>query len=214
MTNPLEGREVITREPAYLTTAFGKKLPKPRLVSGVNECLLSDGATVFECEGSDFVHEDVQRVIRHRSKHAPSARKYPAETVAKVLKYRELERAKSIRGWSERVAIRLNKDKVPRPDGGQWLAHNVHSVASNHQAEHEAQEQKAVIHALNDATGRMTGRERAITIATNLTHARKLLDEVLSMEASFNYCDHDDYDDLRVKAAMLDQMRTFMGEGK
>lgn len=226
-TDLFEGREVITRECAYTETAFGKKLPKPSPVTGVNECLLSDGATVFECAEGDYVNADIQRVIRHRGKHTESARKYPADVVAKVMAYREQERAEGIRGSSERVATRLNKEKVKRPDGQKWLAHNVDSLARHHQGEQD----QAVDALLNSAATAavavlvsnpntpkiieaVSNRARAITIATKLTQARALLDEVLQLEAVFSGCDHDDYDELKAKADMLDQMRSFMGEGK
>jgi hypothetical protein len=59
----------------------------------------------------------------------------------------------------------------------------------------------------------MTARETAIAIATKLGQARQLLAEIAAMEAVFG-CDHEDYDEMKAKATMLDQMRSFMGEGK
>lgn len=237
MSNPFGDREVITREPAYLTKAFGKKLAKPRAVSGVNECLLSDGTTVFECVDNDFVSEDIERVIRHRSKHADSSRKYPADVVAKVLQYREIERARSIRGWSERVAIRLNKEKIPRPDGSKWLAAAVASLCQSHAAEYEKAvngvatvatvtalvtnpETPKVIGAIAEAArSRLFGLDPDLTArmaeTTDPAMTAKIITDLVGLLAmQAKPCQHSDYDELKAKAAMLDQMRTFMGEGK
>lgn len=237
MTNPLDGLEVITRQPAYLTEAFGKKLPKPRLVSGVEECLLSDSSTVFACTGGDFVNYDLQRVIRHRSKHADSSRKYPADVVAKVLQYREIERARSIRGWSERVAIRLNKEKIPRPDGSKWLAAAVASLCQSHAADYEKAvngvatvatvtalvtnpDTPKVIGAVAEAArSRLFGLDPDLAArmaeTTDPAMTAKIITDLVGLLAmQAKPCQHSDYEELKAKAAMLDQMRTFMGEGK
>lgn len=201
-----DGRTVITRVDAYLTEAFGRKLPKPRKVTGISELLLDDGDTVYECDQYDFVNSDVQRVVRHRSKHTRTSSHYDPVSIEKLLKYRELERAKSVRGWAERVAARLNKDKAPTPDGGRWFASRVSSLSRTHGQEaaapapHDPQPARdPLLDVINDKQ------------ESDLAQARAIIAKAGDMVFELNHllglqCDHDDYDELKAKAANFDQL--------
>jgi hypothetical protein len=209
-----DGRVIITREPAYITVAFGKTIDNPKPANGINQLLLDDESVVFECAEGDYINPDIERVIRHRPKHSPSAQKYTPETVAKVMEYWHRERAVSVRGVNERTANRLNSDRVPTPTGVQWFASTVASLAQRHKDEHKAPADHVPAPFPQPAP---VPQAKADTIAAGeaADKIKELVEWLVSAVASAeSRCDHGDYDELKEKASMFDQMRTFMGKGE
>lgn len=210
-----DGRVIVARQPAYITEAFGKPVANPKPAKGINQLLLEDESTIFECAEGDYVNADVQFVVRHRTKHSENKRRYPPDVLAKVMQYWYAERQVSVRGVNERTAIRLNADKVPTPTGMQWFASTVASLTSTHKAEYpegEVQGQDAT----PDPAKPILAPPDAMTAAFAAGQIRSLVDWLLSAveESAGNCCQHDDYDDLKEKAETFDQLQTLLQKGK
>lgn len=223
-----ETRTIITREPAYITHNFGKPIPNPRPAKGINQLLLDDGTTVFECAEADYTSEEIERVVRHRSKHTTGKSKYAPEVIAQVMECWWAERANGIRGVNERTAIKLNAQRIKTVSGGKWYASTVAALAQGHKADYPAPDPAANGHdpfkAVDAIMAERADRAPAPAPAPELTRAvvfgsveevagriSELLDCLVAMAQT--PCPHDDYDTLKAKAGAFDQMRTFMGQG-
>lgn len=197
MTKPSSG--IVTRQPA-LWHGFGRhQTPNLRPIKNVEEVLLEDGSTVFGCADCDFLGKAVMNVVRHRNKHSTKGigtTRYPMETIAKVVAARaEAIREGGLRGWTERAAFILNRDKVPTLNGQAWLAANVFQLAHKYKDEPPDE----------DVAADIEQDEEDMTVEAALEEIRRLLDFIARQEPEA--CSHDDYDELRAKAAKFDAMR-------
>lgn len=225
MTTPektADGRAIITREPAYVTHMFGKPVKNSKPLKGITQLLLDDESTVFECADCQHTNPDVQIIIRHRGKHAPGKNKYTPEVLAKVMQYWNEERKQGLRGVNERVALRINAERIPTTGGGKWYASTVSALHQAHKADYPAwdadlpsaeipyQARKAAP-AVEMVQVPPSGLSAGLAADQIKMLAEWLAGAVVEAESR---CDHSDYDELKLKAAMLDQMRTFMGQGE
>lgn len=196
------------------------------------------------CDYTNPNMKSVQTHLTKHSTKGYGVNKYEPELVEKILKWEQIERTAGIRGWAERVAKRLNKAKYTTLQGNQWLAADVHSLArrgrDNAESEHDpmaallnSATTVATVTALvtNPDTPKLidavanVARSRIFGLDTDLVTrmaettdpamtAKIITDLVGLLAIQAKPCQHSDYEELKAKAAMLDQMRSFMGEGK
>lgn len=229
-----DGRAVITREPAYVTEMFGKPVKNPKPIKGINHLLLADETTVYECADNDYIHPDVHNVIRHRGKHTSTSRKYSAETLAKVMEYWHAERAVSIRGVNERTAKRLNAEGIRTTSGVKWYASTVSALAQAHKAEYPAAEAPAdpILDLISEAPApapakvpgprpvpghswRAPAPADAVAAGMAAEQIKSLVEWIVScVVAAESRCDHEDYEELKERAAWADRMQSLLAERK
>jgi hypothetical protein len=233
--------KIIAREPAYWH-GFGINVTEDlRPAPNVEKLLLADETETYGCAqgGCEYRHETVRGVIAHQGAHSSKGKgttRYADEVIAKVAELREIERAKSVRGWPERVAVRLNRLGLTTLLGNPWLAKDVSSLSSRYPgspppelvltpdshawtstegltrretADHRPQKKAGTF-----AEEPMTNRERALRIGSNLGQARELIEEIERLHAVFSGCDHDDYDEVKAKANQWDQLKSLIRQGE
>ena len=209
--------EIIAREQAYWH-GFGRSVTEEaRPLSGVDKLLMSDETISYGCQTCEYTNPNMKSVQTHQTKHSTKGygvNKYEPELVEKILKWEQIERTAGVRGWAERVAKRLNKAKHTTLSGHQWLAEDVHSVARRYRLDSEPTPEHDPMAALDmwEKAQPVSMLPAEDTLALAAHEAQLLLTRIKSVQ--LGTCEHTDYEELKAKAAMLDQMRSFMGEGK
>lgn len=126
-----DGREIVLRTP-------DAKAPHPhpyhkgKLVPfrNMNEILLHDGATLFECDLCGYSNVSAQSTASHMTSHGPDRRgtRYPRETLVAVARAVKTYGGPGARNAMVRAASQLNEQGVRTIKGREWSPNTVSGV--------------------------------------------------------------------------------------
>lgn len=168
LTRTIDGRTVIARQPAL--TPHPHPSQNRRLVptTGVDELLLEDGSTTYECVECGKMFYAAISARAHMTSHNPAKTNpaYPWDTLALVVHYVEERRAEhGVRNSCVEVAARLTTEGVPAGRSGTWSANIVSHVYVRWSGHPEVRRRVIALRRTSAAARHASGVASAVALA-------------------------------------------------
>lgn len=127
------GVEVILRQPAQMPHPHPSQLGRLTPTRGVTHVLLKNEHEFYECDyNCGFTNELATSVKAHLTSHNPNkhAPDYDSEVLRQIIRIAADERQRSVRGYAQRTAERLNASTIKTYSGNPWTSGAVSNLWS------------------------------------------------------------------------------------